>query len=50
MARVNILKGIKVDGRWKMVSTPRRKQSNSYDWKSLHQVEVAGILIPARNE
>ncbi|PYS04517.1 MAG: hypothetical protein DMG12_09850, partial [Acidobacteria bacterium] len=35
MARVNILKRIKIDGRWKMVSIPRRKQTDNYDWKSL---------------
>ena len=35
MARVNILKRIKVDGRWKMVSIPRRKDNDSYDWKAL---------------
>jgi integrase len=35
MARVNILKRIKIDGRWKMVSIPRRKDTNNYDWKSL---------------
>jgi integrase len=35
MARINILKRIKVDGRWKMVSIPRRKDNDSYDWKSL---------------
>jgi site-specific recombinase XerD len=34
MARVNILKRTKVDGRWKMVSIPRRN-NDSYDWKSL---------------
>jgi integrase len=35
MARVNILKRIKVDGHWKMVSIPRRKDTDNYDWKSL---------------
>jgi len=35
MARVNILKRIKVDGRWKMVSIPRRKDTDNYDWKAL---------------
>jgi integrase len=35
MARVNILKRIKIDGRWKMVSIPRRKDTDNYDWKSL---------------
>jgi len=35
MARINILKRIKVDGRWKMVSIPRRKGSDNYDWKAL---------------
>ena len=35
MARVNILKHIKSDGRWKMVSIPRRKDTDTYDWKSL---------------
>src|SRR5436190_7614468 len=34
MACVNILKRIKIDGRWKMVSIPRR-QNDNYDWKSL---------------
>src|SRR5437016_9071324 len=34
MARVNILKRIKVDGHWKMVSIPRRKNDN-YDWNAL---------------
>ena len=34
MARVNILKRIKVDDHWKMVSIPRRKNDN-YDWNSL---------------
>src|SRR5262245_60238409 len=35
MARVNILKRIKVDGRWKMVSIPRREGTDNYDWKAL---------------
>ena len=35
MARVNILKRLKVDGRWKMVSIPRRKDTENYDWKAL---------------
>ena len=43
MARVNILKRIKVDGRWKMVSIPRRKDTDNYDWKSL-----PGGTIPHR--
>ena len=34
MARVNILKQIKVEDRWKIVSIPRDKKGG-YDWKSL---------------
>jgi hypothetical protein len=33
MPRVNILKQIKVDERWKLVSVPRKK--DNYDWKAL---------------
>ena len=35
MARVNILKRVKVEDQWKMVSIPRRKKTNNYDWKAL---------------
>src|SRR5437763_2664767 len=34
MARVNIVKRIKVNGRWVMRSIPR-KQSGNWDWNSL---------------
>ena len=34
MSRVNILKQIKVDGRWKLVSVPRDRKGG-YDWNSL---------------
>src|SRR2546428_6775213 len=35
MARVNILKRVKVEDQWKMVSIPRRKKTDNYDWKAL---------------
>ena len=34
MARVNIVKRIKINGRWVMRSIPR-KQSGNWDWNSL---------------
>src|SRR5579883_2202788 len=34
MSRVNIVKRIKSDGRWKMLSIPRNDKGN-YDWNSL---------------
>jgi len=34
MGRINIIKRIKTDRRWKMVSIPRKRNGN-YDWKAL---------------
>ena len=34
MARVSVLKQIKVDGRWKVVAVPR-KESGAFDWNAL---------------
>ena len=34
MARVNILKRVKTDGQWKLLSIPRHKNGN-YNWKAL---------------
>jgi hypothetical protein len=34
LSRVNIVKHIKSDGRWKMLSIPRNPKGN-YDWNSL---------------
>lgn len=34
MSRVNIVKRIKSDGRWKMLSIPRNPKGN-YDWNAL---------------
>ncbi len=34
MSLVNIVKRIKSDGRWKMLSIPRNSKAN-YDWNSL---------------
>ncbi len=34
MSRVNILKQLKVDGRWKLVSIPRDREGR-YNWKAL---------------
>jgi integrase/recombinase XerD len=34
VARVNVLKQIKVEGRWKLVAIPRNKKGN-YDWNAL---------------
>jgi hypothetical protein len=34
MSRVNIVKRIKSDGRWKMPSIPRNSKVN-YDWNAL---------------
>jgi hypothetical protein len=36
MARVNIVKKIKVDGVWKLLSLPRNQKGN-YDWNALPQ-------------
>ena len=36
MARVNIVKKIKVDGVWKLLSLPRNTKGN-YDWNALPQ-------------
>src|SRR5438093_3698692 len=35
MARVNVLKRIKIGDDWKMVSIPRRKKTHNYDWQAL---------------
>jgi len=45
MARVNILKRIKVDGRWKMVSIPRRKDNGDYHWKSLPEGRIPHRMV-----
>ena len=45
MAHVNILKRIKIDGRWKMVSIPRRKETDNYDWKSLPEGRYLTVAI-----
>ena len=34
MSKVNILKQVKVDGRWKLVSVPRTDKGG-YDWNAL---------------
>ena len=34
MSRVNIVKRIKIDGRWKMFSIPRNAKGN-YDWNAI---------------
>lgn len=36
MARVNIVKKVKVDGTWKLLSVPRNAKGN-YDWNALQQ-------------
>lgn len=32
MPRVNIIKQVKIDGRWILRSIPRKKKSGGYDW------------------